>query len=339
MKSDNKLLLPVWIMVAFLAFVVLYLWKSIFIILVFTTLLLILFSWIFRYFHKITWYNSVSAIITWSVFLGFFFLIWFIVSSQIDSFIENFDKFWEGFSKLLWNLWFIWQSISGFDYQKIFENIDLKSIGSNALGTISSIAWWLSTVWLLLIFILLEKDMFLKKLDILTSKKTEKKVHSIYGQIYDDLNVFILSKFFVASLNGAVSFIIMIMFWVEYALLFALFVFLLDFIPAIWGIIALSLPFLYSFVQFDTVWLSFALLACLLIPQFITWNIIEPRLMGKRLNLSWFVILISLIFWSSIWGIAGAFLAVPLMASLNIIFARFELTKPVAVILSQDGNV
>jgi len=339
MKNENKLLLPVWIMVAFLAFVVLYLWKSIFIILVFTTLLLILFSWIFQYFHKITWYNSISVILTWGIFLWFFFLIWFIVSSQIDSFVENFDKFWEWFSSLLWSLWFIWESFSQFDYRKIFESVDLKGIGSNALTTISSIAWWLSTVWLLLVFIFLERNMFLKKLDILTTKRTEKKVHSIYGQIYDDLNVFILSKFFLAMLNAIVSFIIMLFFGIEYALLFALFVFLLDFIPAIWGIIALSLPFLYSFVQFDTVWLSFALLACLLVPQFITGNIIEPKLMWKRLNLSWFVILVSLIFWSSLWGIAGAFLAVPLMASLNIIFARFEITKPIAVILSQDGEI
>jgi len=339
MKNESKYLIPLWIIVAFLAFVVLYLGKSIFIILVFTTLLLILFSWIFRYFHNLTWYNSVSAIITGGIFLWFFFLIWFIISSQIDSFVENFDKFWEGFSTLLWNLWFLWQSISGFDYEKIFENIDLKSIWSNTLTTISGIAGWLSTVWLLLIFILLEKNIFLKKLDILTNKKTEKKVQSIYGQIYEDLNIFILSKFFVATLNASVSFFIMFFFWIEYALLFALFVFLLDFIPAVWGIIALSLPFLYSFVQFDTVWLSVALLACLFIPQFITWNIIEPKLMWKRLNLSSFIIIISLIFWSSLWGIAGSFLAVPLMASLNIVFARFEITRPIAVILSQDWEI
>lgn len=339
MKNDNKMLLPLWIIVVWLWFVVLYLGKSIFITLVFTTLLLILFSWIFQFFHKITGYNSISAVLTGGIFLWFFFLIWFIISSQIDSFVENFDKFGAWITALLGKLWIVGESLSGFDYEKIFESVDFKTLWSNALSTISSIAWGLSTVGLLLIFILLEKDIFLKKLDILTNKRTEKKVHSIYGKIYEDLNVFILSKFFVASINGLVSFVVMFAFGIEYALLFALFVFLLDFIPAIWWIIALSLPFLYSFVEFDTVWLSFALLACLLVPQFITGNIIEPRLMGKRLNLSSFVIIISLIFWSSIWGIAGAFLAVPLMASLNIVFARFELTKSIAVILSQDGEV
>jgi len=321
MKRTDTFLLPLWIIVAFLAFVVLYLWKNIFVILVFTTLLLILFSWIFRYFHRLTWYNSISAIITGWVFLWFFFLIWFIISSQIDSFVDNFNKFWEWFSKLLWNLWFVGEVFSDFDYEKVFENVDFKSIGTNTLSIISSIAWWLSTVGLLLIFIFLEKDIFLKKLDILTNKNTEKKLHSIYGKIYEDLNVFILSKTLVAFLNASVSFIIMILFGIEYALLFA------------------SLPFLYSFVQFDTVGLSFALLACMLIPQFITGNVVEPRLMGKRLNLSGFMIVISLIFWSSLWGISGAFLAVPIMASLNIIFARFDATKPFAVILSQEGEV
>jgi len=339
MKIEEKILIPLWIIVAFLAFVVLYLWKSIFIILVFTSLLLILFSGIFRYFNKHIWYSGLSALITASVFLGFFFLIGFIISSEIDGFIENFDKVGEWFSSLLSKLGFIWEIFSNFDYQKIFENIDVKSIGWSALSTMSSAVGGLSTVWLLLIFIFFEKDAFRKKLDVLTTKKTEKKVHSIYGQIYEDLNIFILSKFFVAWLNAGISFIIMLFFGIEYALLFALFVFFLDFIPAIWGIIALMLPFLYSFVQFDAVYLSFFLFICMLIPQFITGNIIEPKLMGKRLNLSGFMIIISLIFWSSLWGIAGSFLAVPITASLNIIFARFDITRPLSVILSQDGEV
>jgi predicted PurR-regulated permease PerM len=131
----------------------------------------------------------------------------------------------------------------------------------------------------------------------------------------------------------------MFFFGLEYALMFALFVFLLDFIPAIWGLIALALPFLYSFTVFESSVTPFILLACLFIPQFISGNVIEPKVMWNRLNLSGFVILLALIFWSGMWGLVGAFLAVPLMATMNIVFARFETTKWISVLLSKDGEV
>ena len=84
----------------------------------------------------------------------------------------------------------------------------------------------------------------------------------------------------------------------------------------------MALPFLYSFVQFDSSYTSVFLLVSLLIPQMISGNIIEPKIMGKRLNLSSSVIILSLLFWSSLWGIIGAFLSVPIMAV--IIFQRWK---------------
>jgi predicted PurR-regulated permease PerM len=51
------------------------------------------------------------------------------------------------------------------------------------------------------------------------------------------------------------------------------------------------------------------------------------------------VIMISLIFWSGMWWIVWAFLAVPLMASINIVLAQFKTTKPIAIMLSKNGNI
>jgi len=68
-------------------------------------------------------------------------------------------------------------------------------------------------------------------------------------------------------------------------------------------------------------------------------NFVEPWLMGNSLNLSPFVILVSLVVWSSIWGLAGAILAVPISAILVIVLSEFKGTRPIAVLLSRDGNV
>jgi predicted PurR-regulated permease PerM len=61
--------------------------------------------------------------------------------------------------------------------------------------------------------------------------------------------------------------------------------------------------------------------------------------MANSLNLSPFVILVSLAVWSALWGIAGAFLAVPITACIALVCAEFRTTRPIAVLLSRDGRV
>jgi predicted PurR-regulated permease PerM len=68
-------------------------------------------------------------------------------------------------------------------------------------------------------------------------------------------------------------------------------------------------------------------------------NVLEPRLVGRSLNLSSLVIILSLVAWGLIWGILGMFLCVPFMVIANIVLAKFEATRPIAILLSVDGNI
>lgn len=337
--SERKILLPLWIIVVFLIFVTLYIGKSIIVTILFTSILLFIFSGIFAFFQKYLKYQFISFLLTGSVFLIFFFGVGYIISSQIDSFSWDISKIGAGAQALLEKYSLFDTYLKDFDIMSVLSKIDFAGIGKGALSLISGIIWGLSTVWFLLIFLMLEKNVFAKKFQKILGKQSEKKVFEIYKKIFDDMNMFFLSKFSLAFFNASISAIIMFFFGLEYALMFALLVFLLDFIPAIWGIIALSLPFLYSFAVFDSAMSSFILLLCLFIPQFISGNIIEPKIMGNRLNLSGFVILVALIFWSALWGLVGAFLAVPLMASLNIIFAKFEKTRFLAILFSKNWEI
>ena len=61
--------------------------------------------------------------------------------------------------------------------------------------------------------------------------------------------------------------------------------------------------------------------------------------MGSSLNLSPFAILISLAVWSELWGVPGAFLAVPITAIMTIVFCEFSGTRPIAVLLSKSGKL
>jgi AI-2 transport protein TqsA len=82
-----------------------------------------------------------------------------------------------------------------------------------------------------------------------------------------------------------------------------------------------------------------AVLLPLVALQFFIGNFLDPYVMGNSLNLSPFAILASLAAWSALWGIPGAFLAVPITAVMTIVLSEFPGTRPIAVLLSRDGRL
>jgi AI-2 transport protein TqsA len=91
-----------------------------------------------------------------------------------------------------------------------------------------------------------------------------------------------------------------------------------------------------SVVQFGSVQISLALAFLLTGAQMFVGNFLEPRLIGRKVNMSPFVVVVALSFWTAFWGIPGAVLAVPLTSMLAIILAAFDQTRPFAVLLAQD---
>ena len=73
--------------------------------------------------------------------------------------------------------------------------------------------------------------------------------------------------------------------------------------------------------------------------QFVVGNLLEPRFLSKSLNLSTLVILFALGLWGAIWGVLGMFLSVPITVMMLIVFAHFEASRPIAILLSKDGHV
>ena len=339
MKLDYRSLIPLWIIAVFMIFWVLFIAKTLIVTLIFTFILLFLFTWIYSFFLDRIKSRLTSIFLTAGIFIWFFFTVGLTITLQVENFIDDTEKLTEWFERVISRTPLADFDFSEIDADALLSRIDMESVVRWVLTVVWSVLWWLWAVGILLFFLMFEQHTFAKKFHTLFKGKDRKKFFAIYTRIYEDINVFFLSKFALALFNGVVSIAVMLIFWLEYAFIFGLFVFLLDFIPAIWWVIALWLPFLYSFVQFETPWLSFLLLACLIVPQVVSANLIEPRIMWNRLNLSTFVIILSLIFWSSLWWLAGAFLAVPIMAVLNIIFAQFEPTRPISVLLSKNGKV
>lgn len=223
------------------------------------------------------------------------------------------------------------------------ERINALDIQSYLRGILSSLTSFVGNIFLVIIyvvFIFLEEVSLSKKSQMIFSdpRKIE-RMKKLSEQIYRSTNQYITLKTYVSLLTGAFSYIILILYGVDYAFLWAFIIFLLNFIPYIGSFIATFLPALFAIVQFGTIWYFIWIFGSIQVVQVIVGNYIEPRVMGKSLNLSPLVVVITLSFWGYVWGLLGMFLSVPITSIMLIVMAQFPSTRGVAVILSENGEI
>jgi len=140
-------------------------------------------------------------------------------------------------------------------------------------------------------------------------------------------------------LLGVLSYLVMRLYGLEFAALWAVLTTVLNFVPYVGSVLGVVFPLLMAIVQFDDPGTVLTLLLALSALQFAIGSFLDPCVMGNSLNLSPFAILVSLAVWSELWGVPGAFLAVPITAILAIVFSEFPGTRPIAVLLSSNGRL
>ena len=164
-------------------------------------------------------------------------------------------------------------------------------------------------------------------------------MRSVLERISRDIRIYIRIKTTLATITSAAAYILMAAVGVDFAGFWAVMMFFFYFIPTIGSILAILAPTLLTLVQFDSLTPFLIVLFTVGPLQIVMANVIEPALLGRSLNLSALVVIISLMVWGTIWGVVGMFLCVPIMVVMLIVLSNFESTRPVAVLLSADGRL
>ncbi len=141
-------------------------------------------------------------------------------------------------------------------------------------------------------------------------------------------------KFFISLLTGVLIFLGTFAVGMGFPILWGFLAFILNFIPNFGSILSGVLTSVFALVQFWPKPAPVVFVAVLMFAvNFILGNIIEPRVQGRHLGLSPFIIIVSLSFWGWLWGFTGLILAVPMMVILKIICENVSILHPAAVLM------
>ena len=189
-------------------------------------------------------------------------------------------------------------------------------------------------------FMFVESGHFPNKIDrLFTDPVRAAEVKGTARRIIAGIHRYLLLKTLLSLGNTIAAYAVLRIMDVDFAETWALLTFFLNFIPKIGSITATVLPSVFALLQFQEFGPVLVVVIGLALVHALTGEIVEPMVMGKTLNLSSLVIMAALTFWTMVWGLAGAFLAVPLMAVILTICAKIPSLRPVAILLSSDGDI
>lgn len=224
--------------------------------------------------------------------------------------------------------------------EQVIDRLDMGRLVGGAVGIMTALLGNLVVVFIYTIFVLMERFSMVAKLERLTgSADGGQRMAAALGEIGGRIGRYLALKSFVSAVVAIGSWVIMRLIGIDFAEFWAVLIFVFNFIPYVGSFVAVLLPVMLTLVQFGSLGPFLVALLGLTGVQVVVGNVIEPRLMGRSLNLSPIVILLSLATWSALWGVVGAFLCVPITVVMLIVFSEFEATRPVAILLSQDGRI
>ncbi len=169
---------------------------------------------------------------------------------------------------------------------------------------------------------------------LISGKGVGEKRTGLGGEIDDKIRNYILTKVLSNLFTAVIIWFCYLAFGLDLALMFAILCFLLCFIPTLGSLIATVLPLPIALIQYSDSLHIVGVIAVPAVIQILLGNFLEPKLLGRGLDLHPVTILLSLMFWGLIWGISGMFLAVPITAVLKIVLDKHPLTHNFSELLA-----
>jgi predicted PurR-regulated permease PerM len=195
-------------------------------------------------------------------------------------------------------------------------------------------------VVLFVVFLLVEASYFREKIEIAFENKRSGVIKKISADVARQVSRYLSMKFFISLATGVVVAIGLGIVGLEFAIVWGVIQFILNFVPNIGSIAVGAGASLFALLQFWPEPGPIILVVLVMLgANMIIGNILEPKIMGDNLGLSPIIVLIALVFWGWIWGFVGMILAVPMMVIIKILCENVPVLEPLSILLGSHKAV
>jgi predicted PurR-regulated permease PerM len=203
-------------------------------------------------------------------------------------------------------------------------------------GTTAALVAGLAEVLLLLYLLLASGDLFLRKLvEVLPLFRDKRTAVTVTEQVQQAVTQYIVSTLMINIGQGVVVGLALWGLGMPSPWLWGGLTILLEFIPYLGATGMLILLSAAAFSQFDSLGHILLVPGTYLVIAALQNNLVSPLVYGQRLKLNPVAVLVGVLFWWLLWGVAGAFLAVPFFATLKILADHVESLTPIATFLGE----
>ncbi len=219
-----------------------------------------------------------------------------------------------------------------------FQELDLSKTFGSTVDLIGNTITMTLMTFFFAILLLAESLNFQKILNntIVRQKFTSVK---IFMRIEKELITFIKVKFIISFFTGLGFTLACYFFDVSFPIFWGLFAFVINFVQMIGSVISVSLLSLFAFVELDATGTLLFFILIITLVQIIMGGILEPIFMGKSFSINVITILVMLMFWGFLWGVPGMILSIPITVLIKIILEQFPKTKVIANLMSGSDSI
>ena len=218
-------------------------------------------------------------------------------------------------------------------FDKVSNLFDPSKLMGVTAGVLSQLGGFMSnslTILFLVFFLLFELDSIQVKVKAAVKGTTDSL--AFIGVIIASIRHYLSIKTLTSFITGLTVWIALSILGLDYAILWALIAFLLNYIPTIGSILAAVPAVLFALIQLGFGG-ALSTIIIFAVVNMVIGNVVEPKMMGKGMGLSTFVVFFSLLFWGFVLGTVGMFLSIPLTMTIKVILEQNPNTKSIAIFM------
>jgi predicted PurR-regulated permease PerM len=325
-------------------FYIMYIGQEIIVPLILSTIIAILLNPLVKFLTKRKVNHVLAILLVLATTIILIFVLIYFLSAQVARFSDSFPQFQEKFSVMLddvinWvsNTFHIGKSkiLAWIEKTKGEGLQNSTTVISQTLGTIGGILILVFLLPVYVFMILFYKPLLLEFI----ARLFRSDKHGVVAEVLSETKVlvqnYLVGLLLEAALVAILNSVGLMIIGLDYAILLGIIGALLNVIPYIGGIVAISLPMLLAFATkspIDALWVFIVYM----VVQFIDNNFIVPKIVASKVKVNALVSIIVVLIGGALWGVSGMFLSIPLTAIIKVIFDKIEPLTPFGFLIGDN---